>query len=301
MLGKKHRAEDRIASGLLATLLLSLTLMGCATTYQRTVVKTYSGEDLEREAVSILTFATQLSASGAHGGFSVISIDGRSTEGTPLDWIEFEPGRHTISVEYSARHETLEKGFTITSSTRRTWSAEIPFTITLDAEPGRVYCLIPNAENSVVLTKAAPFHPMFVDITEEPGAGQFDSELSSKFHYLQSEIAEEWAVRSDPRIVERRFQGGWEILERSYRPPPILMEFVLFDEASARERVGRRVRTRFDGFREMPRGTTGTVLRARADPIGRGFYLDIAWDFPGRDEPLGVTRGEYERLLKEIR
>ncbi len=79
-----------------------------------------------------------------------------------------------------------------------------------------------------------------------------------------------------------------------------MAERVLFDQATALGKVGRRIRTLVE-FSGVPRATTGQVIQA--DPTGPGYTLAIQWELPEhRARPLvdWFSRSEYERFLVEI-
>ena len=75
---------------------------------------------------------------------------------------------------------------------------------------------------------------------------------------------------------------------------------ILFDHATALERVGRRIHT-LRAFSGVPTGTTGQVIQA--DRSGNGYTLAIQWDLPRGARTRLVdwfTRDEYERFLQEL-
>jgi hypothetical protein len=77
-------------------------------------------------------------------------------------------------------------------------------------------------------------------------------------------------------------------------------ERVLFDQATALAKVGRRIQTQVD-FSGVPQGTTGQVIQA--DRSEGGYTLAIQWELPDRrQKPLvdWFTRNEYERFLVEV-
>jgi hypothetical protein len=78
------------------------------------------------------------------------------------------------------------------------------------------------------------------------------------------------------------------------------MAHTTFTKATARAKVGQRVRSRM-AFAGIPRGAMGTVMRA--DRVIDGYELEVAWVWPGRPTPWidWVTRVEYEAYLIELR
>jgi hypothetical protein len=77
------------------------------------------------------------------------------------------------------------------------------------------------------------------------------------------------------------------------------MARISFTRAEAQAKVGTRVRTRV-AFAGVPRGATGTVIRA--DRVIDGYDVEVAWVWAGRRTPLidWVTKEEYEARLIEL-
>jgi len=82
-----------------------------------------------------------------------------------------------------------------------------------------------------------------------------------------------------------------------------------FDKTTALSKVGKKIQTLVQ-FSGVPRGTTGTVIRAdvvsHAIPVmgtaAELYDLAIEWDLPHRCKPLvdWFTKDEYEKFLVEL-
>jgi hypothetical protein len=78
------------------------------------------------------------------------------------------------------------------------------------------------------------------------------------------------------------------------------MAHTAFTRATARAKVGKRVRSRVP-FAGVPQGAVGTIIRA--DRVIDGYELEVAWVWPGRRTPWidWVTKAAYEAYIIELR